>query len=63
MPEWMVGEWGGGGSGLASALLNLHQDRLPLGHYWCCGLGVVKHRPDSILHCSTVTGVGSDGFA
>ena len=28
-----------------------------------CGMGVVKHRPDSILHCSTVTSIGSDGFA
>ena len=34
-----------------------------LGQYWCCGLGVVKHRPDSILRCRTVTGVRSDGFA
>ena len=37
MPEWMVGEWCGDGSELASALLNLHQDRWPLGKHWCCG--------------------------
>ena len=28
-----------------------------------CGLRVVKHCPDSILHCRTVTGVGSNGLA
>ena len=38
MSRWMVGEWGGDGSELASPLLNLHQDRWPLGQYWCCGL-------------------------
>ena len=30
MSEWMVGEWGGDGSELASAQLNLHQDA---GHW------------------------------
>ena len=67
MSGWMVGEWGGDGSELASALLNLHQDRWPLGQLvlWTavCGLRVVKHCPDIILYCRTVTGVGSDGFA
>ena len=47
MSGWMVGEWGGDGSELASALLNLHQDRWPLGQLvlWTAvyGLRVVKH--------------------
>ena len=38
MYRWMVVEWGGDGLELASALLSLHQDHWPLGHYWCCGL-------------------------
>ena len=33
MSGWMVGEWGGDGSELANAQLNLHQDRWPLGQY------------------------------
>ena len=37
MSGWMVGEWDLYGSELASALLNLHQYRWPLGQYWCCG--------------------------
>ena len=32
MSGWMVGEWGGDGSELARAHLNLHQDRWPLGN-------------------------------
>ena len=38
MSGWMVGEWGGDGSELASALLNLQQDCWALGQYWCCEL-------------------------
>ena len=63
MSGWMVGKWGGDRSELPSAQLNLHQDCWLLGQYWCCGQGVVKHYPDSILHCRTVTSVGSDNFA
>ena len=33
MSGWRVGEWGGDGSELACGLLNLHQDRWPLGQY------------------------------
>ena len=35
MSGWMVGEGGGDGSELASAQLNFHQDRWPMGQYWC----------------------------
>ena len=35
MSGWMVDEWGGDGSEMASAQLNLHQDRWPLEKYWC----------------------------